>query len=207
MENLREKIQKRFISYLLTHKKTPSSVFSFMEELNEPESAFYEHFSSFADLERKIWEDFATSTLERMKSEAAYTEYSNREKLLSFCFTLIEVLKPHRSYAVGVLTAKKPGVPATLKGFREKLKGFADDLVNASLDTGEMHNRPFISDRYADLVWLEVLSVMKFWAKDQSTAFERTDAFVEKTVNLFFDLLAKTPLDSAIDLLRFMIRR
>ena len=43
------------------------------------------------------------------------------------------------------------------------------------------------------------------YLKDESDEFERTDAFIEKTVTLAFDLFRAQVLDSAADLLRFLL--
>jgi hypothetical protein len=46
---------------------------------------------------------------------------------------------------------------------------------------------------------------MDFWIKDNSKGFEATDAAIEKSVNLGFDLVGPGPLDSIIDFGRFLI--
>jgi ubiquinone biosynthesis protein COQ9 len=46
--------------------------------------------------------------------------------------------------------------------------------------------------------------VLRFWVKDDSKNFEQTDALIEKTVKLTFELLGESPLDSFIDLAKFL---
>ena len=46
--------------------------------------------------------------------------------------------------------------------------------------------------------------LLLFWRDDDSAGFEKTDAFVEKSVNLAFDLIGKGALDSAIDFAKFL---
>ena len=45
---------------------------------------------------------------------------------------------------------------------------------------------------------------MLFWKEDNSPGFEKTDAAIEKSVNLAFDLIGKGAVDSAIDFAKFM---
>jgi hypothetical protein len=46
---------------------------------------------------------------------------------------------------------------------------------------------------------------MAFNLKDESEKFERTDAFIEKSTTVFFDLMGRQVLDSGFDLVRFML--
>jgi hypothetical protein len=46
--------------------------------------------------------------------------------------------------------------------------------------------------------------VIHFWKQDDSAGFEKTDAVIEKSVNLAFDLISKGAVDSAIDFAKFM---
>jgi hypothetical protein len=49
--------------------------------------------------------------------------------------------------------------------------------------------------------------VIGFWIKDNSQGFEKTDAAIEKAVNLSFDLLGKNIADSAFDFAKFVFAR
>ena len=48
-------------------------------------------------------------------------------------------------------------------------------------------------------------AVISFLIKDESQQFERTDAFIEKTVAFAFDVLRTQAIDSAFDLARFLV--
>jgi hypothetical protein len=47
---------------------------------------------------------------------------------------------------------------------------------------------------------------MKFWLEDTSSSFEKTDIFIEKSVNTSFDLLDIKPLKSIIDFGKFLFK-
>ena len=47
---------------------------------------------------------------------------------------------------------------------------------------------------------------IKFWIDDTSKAFEKTDVFIEKSVNTSFDLIDTTPLKSLIDFGKFIYK-
>jgi hypothetical protein len=43
-----------------------------------------------------------------------------------------------------------------------------------------------------------------FWKDDTSAGFEKTDAAIEKSVNLAFDLIGKGAVDSIFDFAKFL---
>jgi hypothetical protein len=47
---------------------------------------------------------------------------------------------------------------------------------------------------------------IKFWLDDNSKGFEKTDIFIEKSVNASFDILDTTPLKSVIDFGKFLFK-
>jgi len=203
-----QKIKQAYKEYVLEHGKQPNSVFIFTKGIKLKEGVFYEHFNSFTALESAIWKDYFAQTAKALQQEKVYQDYSAREKLLAFFYTLAEVLMPERSYVLYCFEGvKKPEVtPAFLKGFRNQFEEWADGIVAQGRENGEIAERPFITDRYAQGLWLQVQFVLYYWLRDQSQAFENTDAAIEKAVNLAFDLMGRNPIDSIIDFARFIIR-
>ena len=70
----------------------------------------------------------------------------------------------------------------------------------------ELAERKYIDGKYVDGLWLNFLFVIKFWVDDNSPAFEKTDAAIEKSVNLALDLMGKSPLDAAFDFGKFLFQ-
>ena len=56
---------------------------------------------------------------------------------------------------------------------------------------------------FANAAWLQMLCIIRFWLKD-SNGFEKTDVIIEKSINTVFDLFETKPLDSLIDLGKFL---
>jgi ubiquinone biosynthesis protein COQ9 len=54
-------------------------------------------------------------------------------------------------------------------------------------------------------LYIHFRAVIAFLLKDESQRFERTDAFIEKTVAFAFDLIRTQAIDSGIDLARFLV--
>lgn len=203
------KIRESFIQYVLEEGKEPPSVFKFMKDLRMKEATFYDHYASFNALQKDIWHAFLHETINMLHQEEAYQNYSGREKMLAFYYTFIEVLKQNRSYVCTVMRNQEDKIewtPVYLVSFKEKYIRFVNEILNDSKETEEVIERPYLSDRYADALWIQLMFIIRFWIKDDSKGFEKTDAAIEKTANLAFDLMAKSPLDSMIDLAKFLYR-
>jgi hypothetical protein len=91
-----------------------------------------------------------------------------------------------------------------LKSFKRKFKDFSTEIILEGKETEQIADRAFISDRYEDALWLETLFIFQYWLKDTSPSFEKTDVAVEKSVNLAFDLMGKSAVDSLLDFAKFL---
>ncbi|KYG74025.1 MULTISPECIES: TetR family transcriptional regulator C-terminal domain-containing protein [Roseivirga] len=203
-----EKIREGYISYVLEHGKKPESIFKFIKDLKIKEEDFYESFNSFENIEKQIWLSIFNDTLEMVKNDSVYDEYSVREKMLAFFYSFIEKLKGHRSYILQTVPKKiRPELtPYYLIEVRKAFKDWVNELLLEGEETEEIEKRPVISKKYDEALWLQFLFVIGFWIKDESRGFEKTDAAIEKSVNLAFDLMGRGPLDAIVDFGKFLFQ-
>lgn len=201
-----EKIKSAFQEYLLINGKKPASVYKFCLDLGIKEDEFYSHFGSFEGLEKSLWKGFIEDTINRLKADKSFAAFTTREKILAFYYTLFETLKLHRSFVLLELSSYKKleFVPEFIKGFKASYESFMEELLNEGKAQGEVATRPFLDKRYPKLFWLHMGFLLIFWKEDDSPDFEKTDAAVEKSVNLAFDLIGKGAVDSAIDFAKFL---
>lgn len=196
-----------FVEHVLEHGSAPKSVFKFAKDFKMKEEEFYTYFTSFESIKSAIWVSIFDSTLEQIESQEVFKEYSVREKFLSFLFTWIEELKKNRSYLLSLYqdkTQSMKSLPIDAKEFKEKFKDFAGEIILEGKETQEIANRPIISDRYDEALWLQTAFIFRYWLDDRSPRFEKTDAAIEKSVNLSFDLMGKSALDSFLDFAKFL---
>ncbi len=57
-----------------------------------------------------------------------------------------------------------------------------------------------------ETAWLQLLLTMKFWIDNTSASFEKTDIYIEKSVNTSFDVLDVAPVRSLIDFGKFIFK-
>lgn len=204
----REKIVAAYKKSVLSSGSPPVSVYSFCMENGLKEEDFYSNFGSFQGLERTIWKDLMDATISRLTRDKAFRGFSAREKVLALFYTLMEELVKDRSYTVFQLNtlSKLDIVPAFLRDFRESYMGFMSSIISEGQESGEVAKRPYLDNRYPQLFWIYLLQFLQYWKDDDSLTFEKTDAYVEKSVRLGFDLIGRGALDSAVDFARFMLQ-
>lgn len=200
-------ISESYKEYVLNYGN-PSSVFIFCKEIGISENAFYDHFGSFEGVERAIWLDYISETKARLESDKSFEGFSSREKILAFYYGLAEVLKNDRSFVLYQLKDQEKHfrIPAFLKGFKSAFDEWIKSVIASGVITGEIARRPQLDERYYILFWAHLTFILQFWRNDDSANFENTDAAIEKSVNLAFDLIGKGVLDNAIDFGKFLFQ-
>lgn len=199
-------LQAAYIDYLLNHGKQPASIYKFCLDIGLKEEEFYNHFGSFEALEKHIWKGLIDQTVASLQADKGFSDFNAREKLLAFYFTLLENMKAKRSFILQQLHQHKKLeiIPGFLKAFKASFEEFVGGILTHGKTNGEVAERPYLDKRYPQLFWVHMSFLLLFWRDDDSAGFEKTDAFVEKSVNLAFDLIGKGALDSAIDFAKFL---
>lgn len=199
----RTKIVSSYMEYVL-NEPSSNSVYSFCKYSKIKESDFYNHFGSIEGLKKAIWVDFYLHVEELLNNNDSFTNYTNREKLLTFYYTFFEMLSANRSYILMVFQNKKsPLDPSNqLSKLRVKVKDFGIELAGKNKTTLKFNFKP--EKVIAEAVWIQLLFLLKFWIDDESANFEKTDIAIEKSVNTVFDIFDYAPVKQIVDLGKFI---
>lgn len=194
------------MNWVLERGSAPESVYLFCKELKIEESDFYQYFPSVSALEKGVWNYLFDHSMTLLNKDEHFQGYENRDKLLSFYFTFIELLHLNRSYVLQVTREGKAGWKdlEQFKGLRNSVKGFARELIEQANEHKQLKINQRSPDLFSEGAWVQLLLIMKFWIEDDSPGFEKTDIFIEKSVNTVFDLFENTPLDKVLDLGKFL---
>ena len=204
----KEDIISMYMDYLLEEGAQPASVYKFAKMNNFDEALFYQFFGSFDALEQTIFREFFHSTHTLLEKSEDYQSYDARNKLLSFYYTFFEVLTANRSYVSHVLNGQKDQLKK-VKALSELKKAFTNYIETLEIDTIDLKQEQLekIQKRsIEESAWLQLLVIMKFWLDNNSPSFEKTDIFIEKSINTSFDILDTQPLKSIIDLGKFIFK-
>lgn len=197
-----------FMTSVLENDSFPVSVYRFCKDHQLEEVNFYRHFGSLESLKQGVWTAFYNHTDKLLKKNKTYEGLNRKDQLLTFYYTFFELLGLNRSYILFALSEDKGGMKTMpqLLGLRSRFKEMVKGLVaegNSERATriGQM-NPVFV----AEGAWLQMLFLVRFWIRDDSPGFERTDMAIEKSVQTVFDVFDNTPVDSIIDLGKFLLR-
>lgn len=202
------KIIAHYMDYVLEHETYPKSIYKFCKTHKVKEEEFYAFFGSFDSLQKTIWNKFHTNTVTLLHKNKEYGGFSNKDKMLTYFYTMFELLTLNRSYVLFTLDAHKQLMDKMneLKGLRTHLKDFATELIdeaNADKQLKITKQNPRI---FSEGAWVQFLFLLKFWMSDSSAGFEKTDLAIEKSVTTIFDVFDNTPLDSIIDFGKFLYK-
>ena len=203
-----DKIIGAYMDFVLEHETHPMSVYKFCKEYKIEEEEFYQYFGSFEALQKGIWNKFFTNTTDLLHKNKEYEVFSNKDKMLTFFYTMFELLTMNRSYVLFTLGGNRKMLDkmSELKGLRNHIKEFASELVeeaNADKTLKITKQSPRI---FSEGAWVQFLFLLKFWMDDSSPGFEKTDLAIEKSVTTIFDVFDNTPLDSIIDFGKFLYK-
>ena len=199
----KEQLISAYMQQILESEQAPASIFKFCKEIGIAENQFYDYYGSFEALQKGIWDEFIHQALSVIGKSKEYTSFNKREKLLTFYYTFFEILTLNRSYIL--LTLKGPLDIAQLSklrlSFQEYISGLAELKTN-----DEEQIKHYSSKAVEELAWAQFLVILRFWIKDDSAQFEKTDIMIEKTINTTFDVVDTTPIKSVVDYAKFLFK-
>lgn len=204
----KDQIVSMFMEYVLEHDEKPKSVFKFSKLNNITETEFYNFFGTIESVEKEIFKMFFEKTLLLLQKDKDYESYDMRSKMLSFNFTFFELLTANRSYVVMAL--KESGSPlksmTKLSSLRKSYKEFVTEIITDEIRTKQDQFQNFQEKAIQEASWFQLLLTIKFWMDDTSPALEKTDIYIEKSINTTFELFNVAPLDSLIDFGKFIFK-
>ena len=197
-----------YMDYVLTHNEKPKSIYAFSKANNFEESKFYLFFGSFDVLEQSIFKVFFENTHATLEKSEEYQSFDARNKLLSFYYTFFENLTANRSYVVHALDDHK-GAMSSLKLLSHLKKSFTNYIQNLGInlvDVPQAQLEKLQNRGLKESAWFQLLVTLRFWLDDTSSSFEKTDIFIEKSVQASFDFIDVTPLKSIVDFGKFLYK-
>lgn len=206
----RKEIMAKFQHHVLEHGEAPASVYLFCKELELSEREFFDEFGSFDGLEAAIWERAVKTVIKVIGKTEEWKGFNAQQKLLTFYYTFCDHILEDRSYFLARfprVTKQVGQPPENLKGMRIAFTAFADEVLEAGRESGEVARRGALTRAYPMGMFGHFVSIVEFNLADTSAGFERTDAFIEKSVRLLFDVIGTQAVDSALDLIRFITGR
>lgn len=204
----KEKIVSMYMNYTLENNDKPKSVYHFTKLNNFTETEFYSFFGTIESVEKEIFKMFLEKTVELLQKDKDYETYDMKSKMLSFYFTFFELLSANRSYVTMSLKQHRNELKnlMQLSGLRSSFKNYVSEIITDEYRIKQEKFQNFQEKAIQETSWIQLLLTLKFWMDDSSAAFEKTDIYIEKSVNATFELMNIAPIDSLIDFGKFIFK-
>lgn len=196
-----------FMDDVTKNKEIPNTVAAFAKSHNIKEDIFYGFYASFKALEKEIFELF-TNTMNALTKDEGYNNFDARNKVLSFYYTFFENLTANRTYVLIALKNDKKSLKPLkkLSKLKNRFESYISSLEIDRIDFNQEVIENFQNKALKKTAWVQLLTILKFWLEDTSESFEKTDVFIEKSINTSFDLIDTKALKSMLDLGKFIFK-
>lgn len=210
-ENLitQEKIFELYGDYLLNHGERPKNIYRFARENKFEEIDFYNHFSSFEQIEKLMLVNLFNKSVELASEVNNSDEVISKEKLLNVYFIFFENMTMNRSLVLMILGNDQLHAAKILNQLKETHRNFIKtlDFNNWEIIEKSKDNiKNFHEKAREEALWLHLVSAIEFWKKDTSPSFEKTDVYIEKTIDTGFELMDNEPMRKVLDLGKFLFK-
>ncbi len=208
MEDLtKQDVIDQFANYVVSKKEYPDLA-NMIKEMKVKKKEFTELFNSIESIKDSFWLNVFEETMKTLLESPEYYEYTVRDKMLSFYFTLIQFLTDYRDYIIFEFENSPlfKVTPSEFSKLKKVFNNYSDSLLEEGKNTGEIASRPLIESKLTKILWAKLVFIIKFWIKDKSEDYIKTDAAIEKSVHLAFDILGRNIADSLFDFGKFLIQ-
>lgn len=202
----KEEIFTCYMDYVIKNEEKPIEIGDFCLEMNIKEQDFVTHFSSLKKVEKRIFKTFFLNSLEVLNESEEFATFDNKNKLISFHFTFFENLNLNRDFVIISLKGCKnkwnsfSALSSLKKSFMKFIEGLNLSESILPVDGIASIQQTFINQS----LWIQLYLTLQFWLEDESESFEKTDIFIEKSINTSFELLENQFLKNAFDLGKFL---
>ena len=210
-ENLitEEKIFELYGDYLLNHGERPKNIYRFAKDNKFEEIDFYNHFSSFEQIEKLMLVNLFNKSVELAAEVNNADEVISKEKVLNVYFIFFENMTMNRSLVLMILGNDQLHAVKILNQLKETHRDFIKTLDFNDwniIEKSKDHIKNFHEKAREEALWLHLVSAIEFWKKDTSPSFEKTDVYIEKTIDTGFELMDNEPLRKVLDLGKFLFK-
>ena len=204
-----DKIFELYGDYILNHGERPKNIYRFAKDNEFEEKDFYNYFSSFEQIEKLMLVNLFNKSIELTSEVNDAQEVTSKEKLLNVYFIFFENMTMNRSLVLMILGNSKMHFAKVANQLKETHRNFIKTLDFNDwemIEKAKDNIRNFHEKAREEALWLHLVSAIEFWKKDTSPSFEKTDIYIEKTIDTGFELMDNEPLRKVLDLGKFLFK-
>jgi len=172
------------------------------------DATIYNYFSTKEKLLYGYCAHVQQQVMDELKAIDDFHEYSLRDQLHQLVEMEIRMWLPAREFlqVVFAQTYAAPSVGSELlMETKELLKSMVVELIDASIEAGEMPEQPY-QDLLPALFWDYQTAILAYWLKDTSDEFANTTQLVDQSTEIVAQLLLGGVIGKTLDMFSFLFR-
>jgi len=172
------------------------------------DATIYNYFSTKEKLLYGYCEYVQQQVMSELKAIDDFHEYSLQEQLHQLVETELKIWLPAREFLQEVFahTFAAPTVGHELLAETKSiLKAMVIELIDASIEAGEMPEQPY-QDLLPALFWDYQTAILAYWLKDTSDQFANTTKLVDQSTEIVAQLLIGGVIGKTLDMFSFLFR-
>lgn len=172
------------------------------------DATIYNYFSTKEKLLYGYCEYIQQQVMAELKAMDNFHEYSLQEQLHQLVETELRLWLPAREFlqVAFAQTYAAPNVGHELLGdTKAVLKTMVVELIDASIEAGEMPEQPY-QDLLPALFWDYQTAILAYWLKDTSDGFANTTKLVDQSTEIIAQLLMGGVIGKTLDMFSFLFR-
>ena len=203
-----EDILSLYMDYVVLQQTNNIDLDDFCSHINLKKSDFFKHYKSEKKLQKKIFKTLFLNSLEVLNESEEFLSFNSKNKLISLYFTFFENLTLNKDYVYIALSGFKNQLNSfkILSNLKKSFLIFIDSLSLSDAIIPIEGLEKFQLKMVKESSWIQLLITIKFWLDDDSESFEKTDIFIEKSINTSFELIENKFLKNAFDLAKFVYK-
>ncbi len=184
----------------------PTDIITFANKFKFTEDDFYEHYESFAALDQAIFKILFDTSVATLAESPDFISFTKKDKLLSLFYTFFENLTLNRDFVLITIESYGNQLKALslFSDMKNSFSGFMGMLnfetIHLNIETVENIQKMSITEG----AWVQLLLTIKFWMTDDSVEMQKTDIFIEKSINTSLELLNTQSFQNILDLGKFL---
>jgi AcrR family transcriptional regulator len=172
------------------------------------DATIYNYFSTKEKLLYGYCAHVQQQVMDELKAIDDFHEYSLRDQLHQLVEMELQMWLPAREF-LQVVFSQTYAAPTVgnelLADTKDLLKLMVVELIDASIEAGEMPEQPY-QDLLPALFWDYQTAILAYWLKDTSDGFANTTQLVDQSTEIVAQLLVGGVIGKTLDLFSFLFR-
>jgi hypothetical protein len=197
-----KKYAKAIDQYCQANKEMPKAIHQLEEYFEEEEVSI----KSISAIEKEIWVKLWEDIKSLLNKDEDFDDYPAQQKWIAAQYVFVNLLGEYPNYLK--VRLKSSSYLIEKLSFTSHLKSSNSSLISNIISVGNregtIQERWLLNSLYPNLFLEHIVAIAYYFGQDSSEDKQDTDAFIDKSTNLFFEFLGKNILERGFDLGKFL---